>query len=218
MKKLFVSLLLLSQLIIITAQASIEQPISFLQTDDRWGNEIYSISNDSSQTIATSGCGPTSMAMILNYYIDNSITPLQTTFYAINNGYRTYQEGTSWSYFQAMAAEYQLEYYQTSNSKEVLNWMNTKEDPLVICSMGPGLWTSNGHFIVLWKIDNNIAFINDPFSIEFNRIQNSYNKLTSQCRQYFCFNKIKKDEQVKKISMSLLRKMKVINSLINIAE
>ena len=56
--------------------ASVEQPISFLQDDTEWGSESYSIVGSRSQTIATSGCGPTSMAMVLNYYIDDSITPL----------------------------------------------------------------------------------------------------------------------------------------------
>ena len=59
-----------------SAQAAVEQPISFLQDDSKWGFESYSITGSRSQTIATSGCGPTSMAMVLNYYIDDSITPL----------------------------------------------------------------------------------------------------------------------------------------------
>lgn len=60
----------------ISAQAAVEQPISFLQDDTEWGSESYSIVGSRSQTIATSGCGPTSMAMVLNYYVDETITPL----------------------------------------------------------------------------------------------------------------------------------------------
>lgn len=214
MKKLLISLLLLSQFVI-PVQASTEQPILFLQTDDRWGNEIYSINNNSSQTIATSGCGPTSMAIVLNYYIDDSITPLQTALYAMNNGYRTYQNGTSWLYFETIADEYDLEFLQTSSSKEALNWMNTKDDPLIICSMGPGLWTSNGHFIVLWKIENNMVYINDPASVAEERNKNSYNKLVSQCKQYFCFNKTKK----KKIEEIQLKFKEIkFKFILNIAE
>ena len=214
MKRLLILLLLLSQFVI-PVQASTEQPISFLQTDNRWGNEIYSINNNSSQTIATSGCGPTSMAIVLNYYIDNSITPLQTALYAMNNGYRTYQNGTSWLYFETIADEYDLEFLQTSSSKEASNWMNTKDDPLIICSMGPGLWTNNGHFIVLWKIENNMAYINDPASVAEERNKNSYNKLVSQCKQYFCFNKTKK----KKIEEIQLKFKEIkFKFILNIAE
>lgn len=185
----------------INAQAAVEQPISFLQDDSKWGSESYSIVGSRSQTIATSGCGPTSMAMVLNYYIDNSITPLQTSIFALANNHRTRYDGTSWGYFEDMANEYDLEFLQTASSVEALEWMNKKEDPLVICSMGRGLWTNDGHYILLWDVDNNIAHINDPASTDKKRIENSYNYMASQCKQYFCFNEkpvveIKKEENI----------------------
>lgn len=173
----------------ISAQAAVEQPISFLQDDSEWGSESYSIVGSRSQTIATSGCGPTSMAMVLNYYVDDSITPLQTSIFALENNHRTRYNGTSWAYFEDMANEYDLEFLQTASSVEALEWMNTQEDPLVICSMGPGLWTSAGHFIVLWDVENGVAHINDPASTKQSRTENSYNYMASQCKQYFCFNK-----------------------------
>ena len=173
----------------INAQAAVEQPISFLQGDSKWGSESYSIVSSQSQTIATSGCGPTSMAMVLNYYVDNSITPLQTAMYAMANNYRTRYEGTSWLYFDDMAQEYDLEFLQTASSVEALEWMNTQEDPLVICSMGPGLWTNAGHFILLWDVENGIAYINDPASTNQQRTENSYKYMASQCKQYFCFDR-----------------------------
>ena len=172
----------------INAQAAVEQPISFLQGDSKWGSELYTATGSRSQTIATSGCGPTSMAMVLNYYVDDSITPIQTAIYAVENHHRTSGNGTSWGYFGEMANEYDLEFIQTASSVEALEWMNTQEDPLVICSMGPGLWTRQGHFIVLWDVENGVAHINDPASTSQPRTENSYNYMASQCKQYFCFN------------------------------
>ena len=122
-----------------------------MQDDSQWGFEPYTITCNKTQTIATSGCGPTAMAMVLNYYIDNSITPLQTSIYALKNNHRTKYKGTSWSYFEDMANEYHLEFLQTSSSIEALEWMNSQENPLIICSMGPGLWAKDGHFILLWN-------------------------------------------------------------------
>ena len=173
----------------ISAQAAVEQPISFLQDDTEWGSESYSIIGDRSQTIGASGCGPTSMAMVLNYYIDNTITPLQTSIYALENNHRTPNDGTSWSYFSDMAEEYDLEFLQTASSVEALEWMNTKEDPLVICSMGPGLWTTEGHFILLWDVEDGTAHINDPSSTKQARLENSYRYMSSQCQQYFCYDR-----------------------------
>ena len=107
----------------------------------------------------------------------------------MENNHRTRYDGTSWAYFEDMANEYDLEFLQTASSVEALEWMNTQEDPLVICSMGPGLWTSEGHFILLWYVENGVAHINDPASTKQSRTENSYNYMASQCKQYFCFNK-----------------------------
>jgi ABC-type bacteriocin/lantibiotic exporter with double-glycine peptidase domain len=161
-----------------------------MQNDREWGSELYSMTNNKSQTIATSGCGPTSMAMVLNYYIDDEITPLQTAEYALENNYRTYNDGTSWTYFGDVAEEYGLEFLQTASSSEALEWMETKEDPLIICSMGRGLWTRRGHFILLWHVENGVAHINDPASTRETRIKNSYSYMASQCKQFFCFNQV----------------------------
>ena len=160
----FILTTLMTLILGINAQAAVEQPISFLQGDSKWGSELYTVTGSRSQTIATSGCGPTSMAMVLNYYVDNSITPIQTAIYAVENHHRTSGNGTSWGYFGEMANEYDLEFIQTASSVEALEWMNTQEDPLVICSMGPGLWTRQGHFILLWNVENGVAYINDPAS------------------------------------------------------
>ena len=85
--------------------------------------------------------------------------------------------------------------------------MNTQEDPLIICSMGPGLWTKQGHFIVLWDIENGIAHINDPASTNQPRTENSYEYMAYQCKQYFCFNKpLTKEEPTQEVSIMALDK------------
>lgn len=130
------------------------------------------------------------MAMVLNYYIDDSITPLQTAMYAINNNHRTINDGTSWGYFEDMANEYDLEFFQTASSSEALDWINNKENALIICSMRTGLWTNKGHFILVWDVDETgTVYINDPASVAEQKTVNSYRYMASQCRQYFCFNK-----------------------------
>lgn len=173
----------------VNVQAAVDKPVSFLQDDSKWGSELYSITNNQSQTLASSGCAPTSMAMVLNYYIDESITPIETSEFALENNHRTKHNGTAWTYFEDIAEKYNLDFLQTASSAEALDWMNTQTDALIICSMGPGLWTKSGHFILLWNIENDIAYINDPASTKKTRIENSYKYLTSQCKQYFCFNK-----------------------------
>ena len=68
--------------------------------------------------------------------------------------------------------------------------------------MGPGLWTRQGHFIVLWDVENGIAHINDPASTSQPRTENSYKYMASQCKQYFCFNKpLPKEEPTQEVSV-----------------
>lgn len=170
--------------------ASTEQPISFLQYDTQWGDIPYTSCSNSRQTIGNSGCGPTAMAMVIHYYADETITPIETAKYAVENGYRTYNSGTAHGFFGSMAKKYDIEYLDTYSSAEAFEWMKTKTDPLIICSMGPGLWTNNGHFILVWNIDeyNNVD-INDPGSTQECRIRNSFTNLTNSSKRYFCFNK-----------------------------
>ena len=189
MKKfIYLTFILFSLVCGINAQAAIEQPISFLQDDTEWGSEPYTSTGSRSETIATSGCGPTTMAMVLNYYVDNSITPVQTAMFAVANSYRTSGSGTSWGYFKDMAQEYDLDFLQTASSVEALEWMETRPDGVVICSMKSGLWTRKGHYILLWKVEDGIAYINDPNSIDKNKTENKYKYMASQCKQYFCYD------------------------------
>lgn len=200
MIKKIISLLLIITFLFFNI-AAVKRPVSFLQQDDKWGHEPYTITGNPVQTIENGGCGPTAMAMLLNYYIDDSITPIQTAIFSMSNGHQTVSSGTSWGFFKDMANEYNLEFKQTSSPLEAKQWMEEKEDPLMICSMGPGLWTVWGHFILVWNVEGDIVYINDPYSLDENKSVNSYNYMTSQCRQYFCFNqKIKYDESVFKSS------------------
>lgn len=181
------------------AHAAETQPVQYLQYDENWGSNIYSSIGNSSQTIANSGCGPTSAAMVVDYYNEeNTITPDMIAEYAIKNGYRTAHQGTSWSLFSAIADEYNLEFMQTDSADEAYQWMQTHDDALIICSMKPGLWTDGGHFITIWNIQEDEVFINDPASTQEERIHNSYSYLAKQCKQYFCFNQAKPIDILKK--------------------
>ena len=210
MKKFIVKTLVLASVIIgmftNTALASVEQPISFLQHDPQWGDKPFTITRNKYQDMSSSGCGPTAAAMVVHYYSDDEITPVEIADYTVENGYRTRNEGTAHGLFGSLAEKYDIEFYETYSDSEALNWMENKEDPLIICAMGPGNWTRNGHYILLWKIDNGTVYINDPGSTENNRTENTFKRLSSQARKYFCFNrkptidiKIFKDNDTMKI-------------------
>ncbi|MFQ8984972.1 MAG: hypothetical protein ACLR6W_12385, partial [Evtepia sp.] len=56
---------------------------------------------------------------------------------------------------------------------------------LVIACMGPGLWTSSGHFVLVWEIQGNTVYINDPASTKAARTRGDYTLFRRQVKYYF---------------------------------
>ena len=136
-----------------------------LQGDGRWGSSLYTAKNDSSQTIKSSGCGPTSMAMILRSYGHN-VSPIDTCNFSLKNGYRTANDGTSWGFFPAIAKAYGLECMDLGKDTSKVSQALDNGFP-VIASMGKGTFTKGGHFIaIVGKDTNGNIVVNDPASKE----------------------------------------------------
>ena len=133
------------------------------QGDPRWGKTMYSATGDKSQTISTSGCGPTSMAMVARSFGHN-VTPIDTINYALDNGFRTANSGTSWGFFDSISQnKYGLKAVQYGNADSALS--NLKYGKPVIASMGPSTFTKGGHYIVLSGMtENGEILVNDPSS------------------------------------------------------
>ena len=92
------------------------QPVDYKQGDKRWGSKSYTITGSSKQTIASSGCGPTSMADIMATWIDKTITPVEMCAYAIKHGFRTKTSGTAWDFFKSVAGAYRFSKFVQTKS------------------------------------------------------------------------------------------------------
>lgn len=173
----------------IPTDKSHDRPIYLMQTDSRWASKPYTACNDSSQTIKSSACGPTSMSMLINEWIDKKYSPVEACQFSLDGGYRTRSDGTSWGYFKAVAVKYGLSYLQAGTGDEVMNFLDQhKNDRVgVICSMASGIWTSGGHFILMYYSDGTDVYVNDPASTAAQKQKNTFTNLKNQCRQYFCF-------------------------------
>lgn len=126
----------------------------YLQTD--YGNIPYG-----GGSIASSGCGPTSFAMIASYLTDTTITPADAVAWC-GNSYYMPGVGTYWSYFQVAANHFGCgSVTQTSDANQVLQALS--EGHPVISSQRAGLFTSGGHFIVLRGVTaDSKVLVNDP--------------------------------------------------------
>ena len=173
----------------ITSSASkAVKPVDFKQYDSRWGSILYTQNNNYSQnqTIKSSGCGITSMADIIATWWDSKITPKETAAEAVAKGYRTKNSGTDPGYFKFCAKKYGASKYVAGAS--IATALSCIADGgLVICNVGPGVWTKNGHYIVWWKCDGTNVYINDPASAASARAKNKLETLKKQTKGYYCF-------------------------------
>ncbi|MGF0093693.1 lysozyme family protein [Lachnospiraceae bacterium SGI.066] len=126
----------------------------YLQTD--YGNIPYG-----GGSIATSGCGPTSFAMVASYLTGKTITPVDAVSWCGNSYYKP-GVGTYWSYFAAAASHFGCgSVTQTTDPNRVLKALS--EGHPVISSQSAGLFTRGGHFIVLRGVTaSGKVLVNDP--------------------------------------------------------
>ena len=120
--------------------------VHYLQWDARWKNKKYS-THTSSQTIGNSGCGPSSMAMIMATMIDSRITPVEMCELSAANGFRTYNSGTAWGFFEFVFKKYpEFEKFVKTTSVETLK-AALAQGALAVCSMNSNdnnFWTKGG--------------------------------------------------------------------------
>ena len=141
----------------------------YSQADSRWANLMYSSIGDSSQTMKSSSCGPTSAAIVVSSS-KGTILPTTMANLAVDNGYRTANNGTAWAYYSFVADYFDFdEYYTTSNFNTAMNYLKTDNDNdgnadyYIIVSCGSGLFTTGGHYIVLIGNDNGTIQVYDPY-------------------------------------------------------
>lgn len=160
------------------------KPVDYKQYDSRWAKKLYTSTGNKNQTMAKSACGPTSMADVVATFFDTNVTPYDLAQLAIRKGFRTVNSGTSWNFFDFMATQYEFfAYKRTTNHDTMLDALS--KGALVVCSMGPGYWTSGGHFICAWKAENGYIYANDPASSS--RTKQKISDFQKERKCYFIF-------------------------------
>lgn len=149
------------------------------QWDERWGYGDYGTSN-----VAISGCGPTSLAMVVAALKkDNSVTPYEIAKLAEEKGYYVENSGTTWDLIREGAKDYGLKVNELPLSESSMkNALNNGR--YIILNLRKGDFTINGHYIVVTGVENGKFKVNDPNSLlrsnmlwEFNRIKDQIKNL-----------------------------------------
>jgi len=132
----------------------------YSQLDNRWRYNMYSSVGDSSQTIGTSGCGPTSAAMVVSS-IKGNITPDTMANLYTQYGYRSANQGTYWSAFKWTADVFDIGYSECYKLDDAV--AKLKDNHYIIASCNQGLFTYGGHFIVLTGVEGDYIKVYDPY-------------------------------------------------------
>lgn len=173
-----------------------KQPKYYMQTDPLWKNISYSVPGENTN-IGESGCGPTSAAMLISTLTgDSKITPVETCIWALKHGYKAINQGTYYSYFVPQFAAYGIKCERLNISR----MLNDPDNPIhdkalnllkdgyyLIALMGPGTWTTGGHFVVVWWCDN-VYHINDPYSKQSKKIRGDIRTFRKECRMYWAID------------------------------
>ena len=132
----------------------------YSQLDNRWKNQMYSSVGNSTQTIGTSGCGPTSSAMVVSS-IKGNITPNEMANLYMQYGYRSANQGTYWSAFKWTADVFNIGYSECYKLDDAI--AKLKDNNYIIASCNQGLFTYGGHFIVLTGVEGDYIKVYDPY-------------------------------------------------------
>lgn len=128
--------------------------VYYNQLDLPWKNMLYG----TSASIGRSGCGPTSMAIILSTLLGRDITPAEMADWSYTKGYLVgsvgndgYDYSTSHAFIPAVAKAYGLQCVGVSKgsdtAEKVLEALYGGK--FVVAIMGSGHFTTGGHFIIL---------------------------------------------------------------------
>ncbi len=94
--------------------------------------------------------------------IKGTITPDTMARLFVQYGYRSANNGTYWSAYRQVADEFNIGYQETSDINKAIDLL--RNNNYVICSVGNGLFTTGGHYIVIVGIEENTLKIYDPYN------------------------------------------------------
>ena len=159
------------------APESLDTVPLLMQFDPRWGYEKYG-----SDFLAITGCGPTCLAMAGLYLTgDDSMRPDRIAGFAQRNGYSASGYGSSWTLIGEGAARLGLTATELPLVKKKMVDALEAGHP-VILAMGPGDFTTSGHYIVLTQVEEDGFRVNDPNSFANSQKLWTYEELEGQIR------------------------------------
>lgn len=135
-------------------------PIYYSQTDPRWANFMYGTA-----TMAKSGCGATSAAMVISSLTDKTVTPKEMAEYSLSIGARIPNVGTNgYLLHPSVGKKYNLKCVQTQDISVAMECV--KDGGMAVCSTPggtKGLFSTGGHQFCLVGVNGATLEFFDPY-------------------------------------------------------
>ncbi len=155
-----------------------------LQWDQRWGYVPYGGS-----VIGLSGCGPTCLSMVtVSLTGDADKTPAWMAQFSEQGGYYVKDSGTAWALMTEGAAQLGLSARELALDEFVMKSALDMGQP-IICSVGEGDFTTQGHFIVIYQYNAQGFLVNDPNCIARSEQTWSFEQLQGQIKNMWAYTK-----------------------------
>ncbi|MCI8886572.1 MAG: hypothetical protein HFG70_00645 [Hungatella sp.] len=133
------------------------------QGDLRWKEYLYG----GSDRMAKYGCGPTCVAMIINSFTLNSVTPVEMADWSAQNGYYARHSGSYHGLIPGSLSSFGLQVDSVTDRTVEHASELLRTGHILVALMGKGSLTQNGHFIIIAQLagDGNV-YIADPANYE----------------------------------------------------
>ena len=153
----------------------------FNQRDVRWKDIPYGRDGG---TIGETACGPTSLAIAVSSLTDRIVEPPEMAEWAYENGYKCEGSGSYHSLIPDGAKHFGLDvdYATSADAQKIVDALTSGK--LVIAVMGPGHFTTSGHFIVLRGVtaDGKIL-VADPYSENYSKKEWDFDIILNEARK-----------------------------------
>lgn len=138
-------------------------PVAYYnQGDAPWADEPYG-----SDDIGRYGCGPTAMAMAIQSLTDEVIDPIRMAEESVDAGHWARKQGSYLSIVEGLAADYGLIANELEEKTPDAIRDALLSGKLLVALMGPGHFTTGGHFILIRGITlQGTVLVADPNSTE----------------------------------------------------
>ena len=156
----------------------------FLQWDQQWGYMEYG-----SDVAGLTACGPVCLSMAAWYLTeDDAFAPDKMIQFATDNGYYSPGNGSSWTLISEGGVKLGFDVTEIPLVESRII-KNLEVDNPIICAMGPGDFTTSGHYIVMTGYENGMIRINDPNSVANSEKLWKYEDIEGQIRNLWVIRK-----------------------------